>query len=74
MKQQLLVLDMLVRWNLTYNMINIACMQESLITAVCASQTVDLSVCDIMLSQNDWTILHKLQKFFLIFVHLTKKL
>ena len=74
MKQRLLVLDMLVRWNSTYDMINVAYMQESPITAVCASQTIDLSVRDIMLTQNDWTILHKLHKFFLIFIHPTKKL
>jgi hypothetical protein len=74
MKQRLLVLDMPVRWNSTYDMINVACMQESPITAVCASQTIDLSVRDIMLTQNDWTILHKLHKFFLIFIHPTKKL
>jgi hypothetical protein len=42
-----------VQWNSTYNMIDVACMQESLITAVCASQTIDMSVCEIMLSQND---------------------
>ena len=74
MKQRLLILDMLVRWNSTFDMINVACMQESPIMAVCASQTIDLSVRDIMLSQNDWTILHKLNEFFMIFVHPTKKL
>jgi hypothetical protein len=74
MKQRLLVLDMLVRWNSTYDMINVACMQESLITAVYASQTLDLSVREIMLTQNDWVILHKLHEFFMIFVRSTKKL
>jgi hypothetical protein len=74
MKQRLLVLDILVRWNSTYDMINIACMQESPITAVCTSQTLDLSVCKIMLTQNDWAILHKLHEFFMIFVPPTKKL
>jgi hypothetical protein len=49
-KQRLLVLDMPVRWNSTYDMINIACMQESSITAVWASQTIDLSVRNIMLT------------------------
>jgi hypothetical protein len=42
------------------------------ITAVCASQTIDLSVREIMLTQTDWAILHKLHEFFLIFVHPTK--
>jgi hypothetical protein len=49
-------------------------MQESPITAVCASQTIDLSVREIMLTQGDWLILHKLHEFFMIFVHPTKKL
>jgi hypothetical protein len=31
MKQRLLVLDMLIRWNSTYDMINVACIQESLL-------------------------------------------
>jgi hypothetical protein len=73
-KQRLLVLDMLVRWNSMYNMISIACTQESPITAVCASQTIDLSIREIMLTQTNWAILHKLHEFFLIFVHPTKKL
>jgi hypothetical protein len=55
-------------------MIGIACSQESPITAVCASQTIDMSVRDIMLNQSDWAILHKLHEFFQIFVHPTKKL
>jgi hypothetical protein len=74
MKQRLLVLDMLVRWNSTFNMINIAVIQESPITAVCASQTIDLSVRESMLTQKDWSILHKLHEFFMIFVHPTRKL
>jgi hypothetical protein len=49
-------------------------MQEGPITAVCASQTIDLSVREIMLTQGDWLILHKLHEFFMIFVHPTKKL
>jgi hypothetical protein len=53
MKQHLLVLDMPVQWNSTYDMINIACSQETPITAVCASQTIDLSVREIMLTQKD---------------------
>jgi hypothetical protein len=44
MKPKLLVLDMPVCWNSTYNMINVVCSQEGPITAVCASQTIDLSV------------------------------
>jgi hypothetical protein len=44
LRPRLLVLDMPVRWNSTYDMINTAYMQESPITAVCASQTIDLSI------------------------------
>jgi hypothetical protein len=44
MKLKFLVLDMPVRWNSTYEMINAACSQEGPITAVCASQTIDLFV------------------------------
>jgi hypothetical protein len=55
-------------------MINIACLQEGPITAVCASQTIDRSVQDIILNRTDWVILHKLLEFFAIFVHATKKL
>ena len=55
-------------------MISIACTQESPIIAICASQTIDLSVREIMLTQTNWAILHKLHEFFLIFVHPTKKL
>src|SRR5271165_293846 len=57
MKPKLLTLDMLIQWNSTFNMINVACLQEIPITAVCATQTIDPSVHEIMLSQNDWTIL-----------------
>jgi hypothetical protein len=54
MKQRLLVLDMLVLWNSTSNMISVVYVQEGLITAVCTSQTINLSVCNIMLNQNDY--------------------
>jgi hypothetical protein len=74
MKPKLLTLDMPVRWNSTYEMLNTACSQEGPITAVCASQTIDLSIREIMLSHSDWAILHKLLQFFLIFVHPSRKL
>jgi hypothetical protein len=51
-----------------------ACIQEEAINAVCASQTIDLSVRDIMLTHEDWTIINCLFKLFEIFVHSTKKL
>ena len=43
-KGKLLTLDMLVRWNSTYDMINNACEQAEAINAVCASQTLDMLV------------------------------
>jgi hypothetical protein len=65
---------MLVRWNSTYEMINAFYLQERPITAVCASQTIDISIRDIILSYSDWAILHKLLEFFAIFVRPIKKL
>jgi hypothetical protein len=73
-KPHLLTLDMPVRWNSTYEMINHACTQEEAINAVCASQQVDISVRSIKLTDSDWAILHYLLKLFEIFVHPSKKL
>ena len=50
---RLLTLDMPVRWNSTYEIINIACQQEVPITAVCTTQKIDLSIHEIMLTQDD---------------------
>ena len=71
---RMLTLDMPVRWSSTYDMINTACIQEAPITAVCATQQIDLSVCEILITQQDWAILRDLLKLFEIFVHPTKKL
>ena len=53
MKPHLLTLDMPVRWNSTYEMINHACTQEEAINAVCISQQVDILVCSIKLTNSD---------------------
>jgi Domain of unknown function (DUF4413) len=73
-KQHLLTLDMPVRWNSTYEMLNYACIQEEAINAVCASQQVDISVRSIKLTDGDWVILHQLIRLFEIFVHTSRKL
>jgi hypothetical protein len=65
---------MLVRWNSTYEMINHACTQEEAINAVCASQTIDILVQGIKLTNRDWTILNHLLKLFEIFVYVSRKL
>jgi hypothetical protein len=55
-------------------MIYYACTQEEAINAVCASQTIDISVREIKLTHEDWIIIHHLLKLFEIFVYATKKL
>ena len=52
-KYQKLSLDMPVRWSSTYHMINTALKLQSPITALCASQQLDLSMRDISLSSID---------------------
>jgi len=52
-KPYLLTLDMPVRWNSTYKMINYIYMQEEAINAVCVSQQVDISVRSIKLTDGD---------------------
>jgi len=42
-----------VRWNSTYEIIYYACTQEEAINAVCASQTIDISVHEIKLTYKD---------------------
>jgi len=73
-KRHLLTLDMLVRWNSTYEMINHVCTQEEAINAVCASQQIDILVRTIKLTDSDWAIIHHLLKLFEIFVHPSRKL
>lgn len=49
-------------------------MQEVLITADCATEQIDLSLREIMITRQDWAILQDLRKLFEIFVHSTKML
>jgi hypothetical protein len=55
-------------------MIYYAYTQEEAINAVCASQTIDISVREIKLTYKDWIIIYHLLKLFKIFVYTTKKL
>jgi hypothetical protein len=73
-KQRLLILDMPIWWNSTYEMLSIAYLQEALITAVCATQRIDISVQDIMLTPQDWELLQEIINLFEIFVHPSRKL
>jgi hypothetical protein len=52
-KPHLLTLNMPIRWNSTYEMIDHACTQEEAINAVCASQQIDISVRGIKLTDRD---------------------
>lgn len=38
------------------------------INALCASQTIDLSIRDIIITLIEWQVLHRLKAFFKIFV------
>jgi hypothetical protein len=73
-KVQQLSLDMPVRWNSTFQMLSTALALRVPITALCASQTLDLSMRDISLTQDDWSILIQLKSFFQIFVKPSMKL
>jgi hypothetical protein len=74
MKVKLLTLDMLVRWGATYNMLRLACEMEAPITAVCATQQIDLLVWSIALTHTDWALTKHLRELFSVFAHPTKKL
>lgn len=63
-----LSLDMPVRWNSTYHMLENALKLEQSINALCASQTMDLSMRDIIITPIEWQVLHGLKAFFKIFV------
>ena len=61
-------LDMPVRWNSTYFMLENALKLEQPINALCASQTMDLSMRNIIITSIEWQVLHGLKAFFKIFV------
>lgn len=61
-------LDMPVRWNSTYHMLENALKLEQPINALCASQTMDLSMRNIIITSIEWQVLHGLRAFFKIFV------
>ncbi|KFY06197.1 hypothetical protein V491_08791, partial [Pseudogymnoascus sp. VKM F-3775] len=61
-------LDMPVRWNSTYHMLENALKLEQPINALCASQTMDLSMRDIIITSIEWQVLHGLKAFLKIFV------
>ena len=73
-KVRQLSLDMPVRWNSTYTMLDTAIKLRVPITALCASQTMDVSMKDIALTTADWQLLEDLREFFLIFVKPATKL
>ena len=63
-----------VRWNSTYEMVSTVIKLQTPITAICATQQMDLSMRDIALTPEDWIILYALQNFFYIFVKPSQKL
>jgi hypothetical protein len=68
-----LSIDMPVRWNSTYYMLEHALAMEAPITALCASQTLDISMRDIIISTKEWELLHNLEDFFKIFKRASEK-
>ena len=60
--------------NLTYEMVSAVIKLQTPITAICATQQMDLSMRDITLTPEDWITLHTLQNFFYIFVKPSQKL
>jgi hypothetical protein len=55
-------------------MLRLACEMEAPITAVCATQQIDLSVWSIALTPIDWALTKDLRELFSVFAHPTKKL
>ena len=55
-------------------MLKTAYLQKGLITAVCASQRINLLVQSIMLTSLNWVLLQEVLELFAIFVYTTKKL
>jgi hypothetical protein len=74
LKVQQLSLDMPVRWNSTYSMLESAIKLRVPITAICASQQLDISMRDIALNADDWSTIQALELFFLIFLSPSQKL
>jgi hypothetical protein len=66
-KPKALVLDMPVRWNSTYKMLEAALALQTPIIAVCATQTLDISMPDVCLTGPDWLQLAELQEFLIFF-------
>jgi hypothetical protein len=69
-----LSLDMPVRWSSTYYMLHLALRLQGPITALCASQQLDLSMKDIALTTKDWQVMKALLDLFYIFIRPTEKL
>lgn len=69
-----LSLDMPVRWSSTHEMLTAALKLRAPITAHCASQSLDVSMRHIRLTDADWDILESLQQFFHIFVKPTTQM
>lgn len=71
---KVLILDMPVRWNSTYDMLALAIKQRPAINAVCVTQQLDISVKDIYLTEIDWAQIQEIASFFKMFVSTTKKM
>jgi hypothetical protein len=74
LKPRQLTLDMLIRWNSTYHMLTTAKYLRDPITAVCATQTLDLSMREIALTLEDWVIIQGLEDLFKIFLSPSQKM
>jgi hypothetical protein len=46
---------------------------KQLIITICALQTIDLSICDIIITLIEWQVLYRLKVFFKIFVKLAEQ-
>ena len=73
-KPRQLSLDMPVRWNSTYYMLEAAIKLRIPITAVCSTQKLDISMKDIALTSNDWAIIEALERLFLVFLKPSRQL
>ena len=73
-KARQIPLDMPVRWSSTYNMLETTLILKSAITALCASQVLDLSMKNIQLTPEDWNIPGKLRRLFAVFTKPSAKL
>jgi hypothetical protein len=74
LKPQQLSLDMPVRWNSTYHMLEGALKLKIPITAVCTTQQLDSSMKDIALTVEDWATIKALELLFLIFLKPSRRL